>query len=376
MPFETRVFVLAKDPQHPEQFQDAFGLNAASGIAAVADGVSSALFSRQWAQIVTLSVVADPPHPGEKDLFTQWLAQRRQEWSAQIDTSGLAWFQKAKLPGGAFSTLLWIRLLPVDEEEAEGFGACRLHGFAIGDSCLFHVRGGEIVRSFPIEQSEELEANPIVLGSVDLNRDDYLEFHELDVQCYVGDVIVLCTDAIADWALRRAEEGNPPNWNDYWNMTEEQWHAEINELRESRGMRYDDATLVLLRVLPEGTAVRPLDGSPNTFLPVEGASPEPEKVVQAAPAEIRKARPDVVEKVVEREAAPEEQEYEEPEDEEPEDEGEEEDEEEREGPGEEGDDWKEKFKTAGEQLAEGIEMASGKAIRGLKGWMKKFKKKK
>ncbi len=368
MPFETRAFVLAKDPQHPEQFQDAFGLNAAGGIAAVADGVSSALFSRQWAQIVTLSVVADPPNPGQKDFFTQWLAERRQEWSAQIDTSGLAWFQKAKLPNGAFSTLLWIRLLPVEEEEAEGFGAYRLHGFAIGDSCLFHIRGGETVRSFPIERAKELEANPIVLGSVDLNRDDYLEFHELDVQCYVDDVIVLCTDAIADWALRRAEEGNPPNWNDYWSMTEEQWLAEINELRESRAMRYDDATLVLLRVLAEGTRVRSLEGSPNTFVPAKGATAEPAKPVQAAPAETREVRP----KAAGQRAAPEEQEYEEPEEEE----YEEEYEEEREEPDEKDEDWKDKFKTAGEQLAEGIELASGKAMRSLKGWMKKFKKKK
>lgn len=248
MPFESRVFQLAKDPEHPEEYQDAYGLDAARGIAAVADGVASSIFARRWAGILAEATVADAPDPNDKQAFGHWLGLRRQAWSEGIDVDSLAWFQRAKLPLGAFSTLLWIQVSPAEEERPGAFGAHRLRGFAIGDSCLFHVRHGEVLRTFPVQKAAELEADPLVLGSVDLKRDRLLKFVTLDGLCYADDLLVLCTDAVAAWALRLAESGNPPAWDDYWNIPQGDWQDEILRLRNQGEMRYDDATLVLLRV--------------------------------------------------------------------------------------------------------------------------------
>jgi len=320
MPFQARVLALPKDPEHPEHYQDACAIDAVGELAVIADGVASALFSRQWADILTRAVLADVPDPANKDYFAAWLAARRQEWSEQIDTTGLAWFQKAKLPNGAFSTLLWVRLLPVESEQPGVFGALRLHGFAIGDSCLFHLRGGELVRTFPIQKAEELEADPLVLGSVDLNRDDFIEFKQLDEHCYEEDLLVLCTDAIADWALRRIEAGDPPNWDEYWHMSDGQWEDEIARLREGRQMRYDDATLMLLRVVPE-------------TIQAEAVSPGETPTVVETPETVEVSPP---------KPKPEEHHA-----------------------GEEAE-WMGKFKSAGEQFSEGVELASDQALRGLK----------
>ncbi len=248
MPFESRVFQLARDTEHPEEYQDAYGLDAARGIAAVADGVTSSIFARRWARILTEATVAAAPDPNDPQAFGRWLQLRRQTWSQRIDTSSLAWYQKAKLPQGAFSTLLWIRLLPLARQRPGTFGALRLRGYAIGDSCLFHARHGEVLRTFPIQKAEELEADPLVLGSVDLSRDQLLQFQALDELCYADDLLVLCTDAIAAWALRLGESGNPPVWETYWNMTQQRWQEEVIRLRDQGHMRYDDATLLLLRV--------------------------------------------------------------------------------------------------------------------------------
>jgi hypothetical protein len=251
--FDHRTFALAKDPEHPQEYQDASGLDAARGIAAIADGVSSALFSGPWAAVLAEAIVADPPNLADGTAFARWLHDRRAAWAARIDTNGLAWFQRAKLPTGAFSTLLWLYVLPVQDEQqqAGAFGAFRLVGHAIGDSCLFHVRGGELVRSFPIQTSAELQADPLVLGSVDLGRDGLIQFTTLDQFCYSDDLIILCTDALAEWALRRYEAGDPPNWDGYWDTCREDWQAEIIALREGRQMRYDDTTLIMLRVAPQ-----------------------------------------------------------------------------------------------------------------------------
>ena len=264
MPLRSRILQLAKDPERPEECQDAYGLDPARSIAAVADGVSSAIFSRQWAAILARATIADPPDHDDEEAFADWLAQRRQTWTERIDVTGLAWFQKAKLPTGAFSTLLWVHVAPREQPEPGQFGAHRLHCRAIGDSCLFHFRGGEFIRSFPVQESSEFEADPIVLGSVDLRRDRLMQFVALDEVCYEDDLLVLCTDAIAEWAMRRVESGSPPDWDAYWEMSEPQWQEEIADLRQQREMRHDDATLLLLRVVPEGTPIGQPEQSPLT----------------------------------------------------------------------------------------------------------------
>ena len=143
---------------------------------------------------------------------------------------------------------MWIRVASADGDEPGTFGAYRLQARAIGDTCLLHVRHGEILRTFPLHTAAEFEASPAALGSIDLNRDAQLAFTHLDILCYADDLLVLCTDAIAEWAIASIESGQPPQWGRYWEMEYQQWQAEIDELRQSRRMRYDDATLVLLRV--------------------------------------------------------------------------------------------------------------------------------
>jgi hypothetical protein len=248
MPFRSSVFTLAKDAEHPGENQDVCRVDGARGVAVIADGVASGIFSRRWAEILTEAVVADPPDPADRPAFAARLAAWREAWAAGVDVASLAWFQKAKMRQGAFSTLLWVRLdmlEPTDPARPPGF---RLRGHAIGDSCLLHVRGQEVLRTFPIQHSAELEADPVVLGSLDLGRDHLLEFRSLETDCRPGDLVVLCTDAVAQWALRGQEQGRPPSWDRYAAMDEAQWREEISDLRERREMRYDDATLAVLRV--------------------------------------------------------------------------------------------------------------------------------
>ncbi|MGA2031246.1 MAG: hypothetical protein ABSG68_03230 [Thermoguttaceae bacterium] len=295
MRFQSRVFTLAKDPEQPREYQDASQTDAEHGIAVIADGVSSAIFSAQWAALLTEAVAADPPNPRDPAAFGQWLCRQRAAWAGRIDTSDLAWFQRAKLPAGAFSTLLWIRLLTADPQPAGNYGGYRLQGFAIGDSCLFQVRGGELVRTFPIQAAEEFQADPIVLGSVDLGRDHLAEFAALDEHCFPDDRLVLCTDALAEWALHCYQSGHAPDWDSCWDSTEEQWQAEITELRQQRHMRYDDTTMVLLRVVPEGVeaahAPPPLPGREAA------AAPESDNLSWLADAA---AGPSVSEQIAER----------------------------------------------------------------------------
>lgn len=244
MHFDSQVFELAKDVEYPEQNQDAWAFDRRRGIAAIADGVASSLFARSWARILTEAAIATWPAPDSPEAFRRWLLECREDWGRRIDVSRLAWHQKAKLRDGAFSTLLWLLL--EDDPDVPG---CWMRGYAVGDSCLFLVRDGKTVRTFPVNNSRQLEANPMVLGSIDLGHDAQVRFERVEEEVHPGDLLVLCTDAVADWALRRQEAGCPVVWEGFWGMPEEAWQREVAVLRDQRQMRYDDTTMILLRVV-------------------------------------------------------------------------------------------------------------------------------
>ena len=199
---------------------------------------------RSWARSHPGGVADWPDQPTRR--FAAWLAQR-QQWSDQIDTSGLAWYQQAKLREGGFATLVWVRITAAPDPPA-GSNTFRLQSLAIGDSCLFHIRGDEMLASFPKSASLDFDSSPLVLGSVDLHRDGQLQFERLAADCRPGDLVVLCSDAVAAWALDCRERGQPVRWSDYWQMPAEAWIESIRGLQSAGRMRYDDATLLLLRL--------------------------------------------------------------------------------------------------------------------------------
>lgn len=254
MRFQARTFWLSKDADEPEQFQDAFELDAERGIAAIADGVSSAIFSGPWARQLVQAVAAEPPNLEDATAFQDWLARSRAAWSSQIDVSKLTWYQRPKMVDGAMTTLLWVELHPAEVGEDGLAKTYRLRMFAIGDTCLFHLRGGQSLAKFPLETSLEFGLNPAVIASIDRKRDHQLAFKAAEAECLPDDLLVLCTDAIALWAYERAEAGEPVAWESYWDLDAEAWRDEIFALRDAARMRFDDSTLVLLRVIEETPA--------------------------------------------------------------------------------------------------------------------------
>lgn len=250
--FDSRVLHTSKDQEFAGDYEDAFCVDADRGIAAIADGVSSAIFSRQWANLLTNGVVASIPDLYTESAFKDWLSGLRQQWLSEIDIHNLPWNQRQKLQqvGGAFSTLLWMELTPEESspESDSGTIGFRLRSFAVGDCSLFHIRGNELLRTFPLSTAAEFDADPISICSIDLNRDHQLEFTSIDDHCEPGDLVVLCTDAIGKWAMAKFDAGESLDWNVYWDMPHEIWLEEIIQQRTERAMRYDDTTLVLLRI--------------------------------------------------------------------------------------------------------------------------------
>jgi len=291
--FKSRSFGYPKDPENPQQNQDSFQISEATGSAVVADGVSSAIFSAAWANILTKHIIQEHPTPTNATDFAQWLANLRTEWEQSIDATNLSWFQRPKMAAGAFSTLLWVQVREIAppkpgsnlwnrlQNPDVGRRCFHVKGHCIGDSCLFHIRpgrtdsekfsGSDLYRALPISSSTGFDLPPVVIGSKDLGRDDQMKFQPIDFLAQEGDLVVLATDAVSQWLLRCYETQAFPCWDLFWNLTQEQWGQELDAMRSAGEIRYDDSTLVLLQL-----------GSSKTFLNQPTAV---EETVKEIPAE-------------------------------------------------------------------------------------------
>ncbi len=284
MSFESRSFWHPKSLECSHEYEDAFAVGE-RGVAAMSDGVSSAIFSRQWAQLLTNAVAEQPPDLSDPVGFQTWLGGLRNRWRQSIDLSQLSWNQKQKLQqaGGAYATLIWAEFYPVDPSLPDvncdfvPASKLRMRCFAVGDSCLFHVRGGQVLHKFPLDSAAEFEGDPISICSVNRNRDHLLAFECLDDFCHEGDFVFLATDALAKWIYERLEAEEPVGWDWFWNMTEAawyQWVAELRELPAGQRMRIDDTTLTMLRMVAQPQAVSPETAEPlvEALLPVLSGS--------------------------------------------------------------------------------------------------------
>jgi hypothetical protein len=241
--FRHRAFWLPKDVEQEEHYQDAYAADDVKGVAAIADGVSSSLFASSWAQLLVRAAVDQPPTVEDPKALGTWLGRQRQQWRAPIDVEKLAWHQRAKFKDGAFTTLLWVEL-----DAADVSGAFPMHCHSLGDCCLFHVRDNEVLRAFPYEHSSMFDTTPKMVGSAPGQKGARLEFDTLHDVCRAGDLLMLCTDALAVRLLTQLEAGASLAWDTFWNLTQITYSEYIIRLREQQQIRYDDTTVLILRI--------------------------------------------------------------------------------------------------------------------------------
>lgn len=257
-----RAFRLPRQGYTLEECQDAFAGDAERGRFALADGAAESPYAALWAQLLVEEFIRqnDPlPH------WASWLPALQERWSAQVTMyergtahkdnrtngvipiaktveTGVPWYLEPGLTQGAFATFLGLVI--ADNS---------WYALAVGDSCLFQVRGGELIRSFPILRAADFSNAPWLVGS----RTSPIEVpHKNGLQqcgdCQTGDRFWLMTDALAHWFLLQAETGGKP-WLSLTPLTykgssdDEAQHAFtvwIEGLRSARQLRNDDVTLL------------------------------------------------------------------------------------------------------------------------------------
>jgi hypothetical protein len=228
----------------PEQWEDAYATEPA-GVAAVADGASTGIYCRTWADRLARSFIADRPDVRDPVALGKWVHGLRGEWRAAIDYDKLNWSKKAKVDDvGAAATLLGLELGPPGADGNHPWRA-----FAVGDACLFWVRGGKLLGTFPVVAADQFGSAPLLVRS---NPGYKTLSLSAAGACRPGDQFILATDAVAARLFRSAAGGPGPDWERFEAIDEAEWREELDVLRKSNDMVNDDCTLVTLRVRRPG----------------------------------------------------------------------------------------------------------------------------
>jgi hypothetical protein len=247
MRVSLRVFWTPKLGNTPEEYEDSFWppkpLTIDSKLLrfAVADGATETSFAASWAQILTRAYCRDQLSSGKK--IRKQLPRLRREWFSSIETHSLPWYAEQKLNDGAFAALVGLTL-------SNG----QWQATAIGDSCLFQVRGRRLLTTFPIANSEDFNNRPALLSSNSSNwQSELATIASARGAWEAEDVFYMMTDAMACWFLRSIENGVQPEMvfdcdrEGAWGAPDAKFDRWIEGLRES-GMRNDDVTLLRITV--------------------------------------------------------------------------------------------------------------------------------
>jgi hypothetical protein len=149
-------------------------------------------------------------------------------------------------------------LLPAQCEPAEAAAsqeatAGHWRALAIGDTCLFHVRDGDLLEVGPLQRSDEFDSRPVLLAS---RGPQQLAGSDTHVRMLGGtwrskDTFYLVTDALAKWMLEQQEAGIST-----WQVLRElgtdaeevPFERLIADLRSSKALHNDDTTLLRVEV--------------------------------------------------------------------------------------------------------------------------------
>lgn len=234
-------FWLAKHGNSLEEYEDALAIDAIHGRFAIADGATTTSYSDEWAQILTQGNIIAPVRWQRK--WADWLPPLQREWWNIASGRSKSWYSQSKLQEGAAATLVSLVIDPLSSS--------RWWSTAVGDSCLFHVRNGVLITSFPMKHSSEFGVVSDCVGTL---MPASFVTGKLERwccgKCESGDQFYLATDALAKCLLCETESGRSP-----WEMllhhtirSQEEFAGWIEQLRNNDKIDNDDVTLGIIEV--------------------------------------------------------------------------------------------------------------------------------
>ncbi|MDQ2809373.1 MAG: hypothetical protein M3Z04_21065 [Chloroflexota bacterium] len=255
--------------------EDHLAFDLERGVFAVADGVGETSFAHQWAPVLVEQFVADPLASRDSFEVEHWIRQAQAAAQGRITApDSLSGIAQTKARQGAAATLLGLTLLPSDT--AAGGPGYRVT--AVGDSTFFHWRADpatgsyDLLKAHPISESAGFNTLPDSINHRHFDRDQVTVSTWVNApnhQLREDDILLLATDAVAQWILRGWEATrydpiqHPMVHLQYIEDGTTDWETQVTRARRRGEMVNDDATLLLIRVRGTGAlALTPADPGP------------------------------------------------------------------------------------------------------------------
>ena len=213
---------------------------------AVLDGATEAYDSVRWVgQLVESFLGLDPQGRPvlEAPATEAWFAHMQQQWLERAPETFSSIFEERKFSQqGSFATLLGCELNLNGDEPS-------WRAVSLGDAVLFQVRDGRLVGEFP----------PMARGDFGIDPDGiFTQASQLPRMraglrfstgpLVSGDQLLLCTDALAAWAVQEGSTKSPP-WTTLCSIDHPHaFTALVEEQLASRRLKNDDITLLRVSV--------------------------------------------------------------------------------------------------------------------------------
>lgn len=243
MRVRTHTDWLGKAGNEPDEYEDAFWpedhrvLDTSDFRCAVADGATETSFSGLWASMLVRAWCVGGL---DNSQFGSTVAEMRRAWLDTVSKRSLPWYAEQKVRDGAFSSLLGLHV----RQSRIGARTGSWTALAVGDSCLFHIRGNRFLRAFPLSRPDQFNNRPYLISSR-ANAPDCPNLHLVaNGRWRRGDRFLLTSDALASWFLRERASGDRlrvPTGPLF-----ENW---MRDLRRQSRIRNDDVTATTLDLL-------------------------------------------------------------------------------------------------------------------------------
>ncbi len=255
------------------EWEDGYATNAGNGIVALADGAGDGIFSKLWADLLLESFVAEPIPLEDAAAVEPWILAQRRAWLDAIRYPDQRWSIQMKIDRSCgAATFVSLKLDPGSDAGDDPGQAIGWTAWAVGDACLFHIRGGGLTGSFPVTASSEFGTTPYLYQSKPMRPTPTAVVTRGELG--PDDLIIFATDAVAQRLLFEVESGAPPDWRRFWDLDQETWRQEIAELRAQNAIVNDDCTLLVIRLpVASPEAAEPYDIEPAQ-VPADAAPEE------------------------------------------------------------------------------------------------------
>ena len=227
----------------PRECQDALAFDKPRRRFAIADGVSDGAYPGQWARIVANRCLTLPRlEPAE---LAAALPSWQEAWVQSLPYGDMPWYVQAKLrETGAFSTLALLEL----ESYRRNRRLWRV--FAIGDSCVFHIRRNRLIGAHPLTQQGQFSNRVVAIGStsgLEFNRQVLRQAYAYTGTWLPGDTFLLMTDALAAYLLSACHMGASIPEELPLRASLREWAGWVRAMQDDGHIANDDATMLEVR---------------------------------------------------------------------------------------------------------------------------------